>query len=653
MDIQTGVNVTRILEFLSHQPIVQFIEKAVELKLLNKYARGIVENGYDLNVNSMYNLGGTGLFSYDYNLTGSGQIIGIGDTGLDYKNCMFAEAEGTNPQTPPFKTYQTNAPATAMIQPSDLQRRKIVQYVGSMTKNSRADTDGHGTHVVGSALGYPANRSSKKWREQAGIARDAKIAFFDIGTDGNPNLDVPYNIQRDYLNWAYAAGARIHSNSWGSDSNSYSQEAVFMDSMTYTQKDFLILVAAGNSGTCISQAGTIGSPATAKNVISVGASLNSQEFWNSRCAPLASNSDCKVNSQFYNSRSVATFSSVGPCSDKRLKPDVVAPGFYIVSAKTNRTSANCSDSSFDSGTLELAGTSMATPILAGTVALIRQYLVEGYYPNGEKTGACGFNPSAALMKAIVINGAVALNGTKRSTATTSCSAAAGHYYLPKRPYYLQGFGRPQLSEALYVKASNSKRYMHISSLISATDTLNFYDKTIQNGKTDTYYYCLHPKEVSDEVRITLVWTDPPASANALSALVNDLDLIVLYDGQEIYGNSQCNLLKFVGLTRDSVNNVESIYLSGLNTTSTKKTIEVRVVGTSISALYPDQAYSLVVSGHVDAQKCESSIGASVAPAFLTSCPNFSYAKSTFMFTLNYSLVFLQISALLTILALFQ
>ena len=51
---------------------------------------------------------------------------------------------------------------------------------------------------------------------------------------------------------------------------------------------------------------------------------------------------------------------------------------------------------------------MATPIGAGGATLIRQYFREGYYPTGRKVTAHSMsNPSAALLKAVIINGAVA------------------------------------------------------------------------------------------------------------------------------------------------------------------------------------------------------------------------------------------------------
>ena len=61
---------------------------------------------------------------------------------------------------------------------------------------------------------------------------------------------------------------------------------------------------------------------------------------------------------------------------------------------------------YKDGLLSLQGTSMATPLTAGHASLIRQYFEEGYYPNGIKgDGRSLTNPSATLIKAVLMNGA--------------------------------------------------------------------------------------------------------------------------------------------------------------------------------------------------------------------------------------------------------
>lgn len=45
---------------------------------------------------------------------------------------------------------------------------------------------------------------------------------------------------------------------------------------------------------------------------------------------------------------------------------------------------------------------MATPIVAGTLLLVRQYFVEGWYPSGAKRAANAVVPSGSLMKAVLL-----------------------------------------------------------------------------------------------------------------------------------------------------------------------------------------------------------------------------------------------------------
>lgn len=64
------------------------------------------------------------------------------------------------------------------------------------------------------------------------------------------------------------------------------------------------------------------------------------------------------------------------------------------------------------------GTSMATPLVAGGAVLVRQYFKEGWYPSGAPRPARGFNPSAPLVKAVMMGDLTGhLNSTSPSGAT--------------------------------------------------------------------------------------------------------------------------------------------------------------------------------------------------------------------------------------------
>jgi serine protease AprX len=106
------------------------------------------------------------------------------------------------------------------------------------------------------------------------------------------------------------------------------------------QKGKIVVCAAGNSGP---NGGTIGCPSDNKDAITVGAIDSADQV-------------CK-------------FSSRGPMKDGCVKPDVVAPGYKIISC---RASGIMENKAIDSYYLAESGTSMACPMVSGTVALLVQ-----------------------------------------------------------------------------------------------------------------------------------------------------------------------------------------------------------------------------------------------------------------------------------------
>ncbi len=249
---------------------------------------------------------------------------------------------------------------------------------------------------------------------------------------------------------------------------------------------------------------------------------------------------------------------VGPTADGRRKPEVYAPGCGSISA----TPSACS-------VVPNTGTSMACPAVAGAATLVRQYFVDGYYPSGVATIEDALTPSGALIKSVLINSAVDMTGI-------------GGY-----PSNLEGWGRLLADNAVYFAGD-------VLNLVVVDDVRN--DSGLTTGDNGEYPVTVFGEEA--QLRVTLVWTDPPAAAATGSglALVNNLDLeVVSPTGQVYLGNFFINGASIPGGTPDSLNNVEQVHVSA----PAVGEWTIRVKGTAVNQ--GTQGYALIATGQVAAE----------------------------------------------------
>lgn len=473
------------LETLAHSKDIEWIEPKPEYKLFNNVARGIA------NVPSVWtNLG----------IYGSGEKIAVCDTGLDTGNTSTISQDFSGRV---YKTY-------ALGRTGDW-----------------SDPDGHGTHTCGTVLGSGAlsgsNPGTHTYTDSfAGAAPEASLIMQSVLDSSGSLSGIPSKLQ-DLFSSVYTDGARVHSDSWGSTSTGqYTTNSKSVDTFIWNNKDFVIVFAAGNDGKDANNDGvvdlnSISSPASAKNCITVGASesyrVTSPQWMYSGFSVAPLNNDLTAN----NSSGMAAFSSRGPAADGRIKPDVVAPGTNIISCRSHASGAGTEWGIYDANYIYSGGTSMATPLVAGSAALVRQYY---------RTVKGIASPTAALIKATIINGAADLYPGQYGTGAYLEQPAV-------RPNSVEGWGRLDLTNVLTPTAPSSLQYVENNPGLST------------NGNATYTYYATG----QSPLKITLVWSDYPASTSAQYALVNDLDLTVTAPNSTVWrGNG----------TIDRRNNVEGV-----------------------------------------------------------------------------------------------
>ncbi|MDQ2691676.1 MAG: S8 family serine peptidase [Chloroflexota bacterium] len=458
----------------------------------------------------------------------------------------------------------------------------------SITNDGAIDVDsGHGTHTAGSVLSdggannigrgvAPAARlvfqATENW---ATITNFCQI-FGGWPANGYFLTGLPTDLKTMYQQ-AYNAGARIHSNSWGSAlAGDYTLDSANTDSFIWTNRDIVITFSAGNEGVDGNANGvvdndSIGSPATAKNVITVGASENARpDNWpcdtsltytsqdsyqtNQTCNSMGGNQANFLGTwgQRYgnsfpaqplagdltagNAQQMASWSSRGPTDDTRIKPDVVAPGTWILSAFSDlyqegyegdpvnpQNSIHQWDGwgmPYNADYKYMGGTSMSNPIAAGGVTVIRDYYNKAY----------GLNASAALVKATLINSAVDLLDENNDGTNDN------DFPIPN---VHEGWG--------------------LINLNGATDgTIKFVEEGtgLSTGGSQTF----NVSSTGGPLKVTLVWSDYPSTETASVNLVNDLDLTVTGPSGTFRGNVFSGGWSASGGSADRRNNVENVYL---------------------------------------------------------------------------------------------
>jgi len=520
---------------------------------------------------------------------GSTQTVAVADTGIGGGTTTTAHRD--IPSSRVTAVYNWPGAAGSCF--------KTVVNDGSIDVDS-----GHGTHTSGSVLS--AGEASGLGR---GTAPAAHLVFQSTEnyatitslckalygyTDGYYLIGLPTNLQNLYSQ-AYTAGARIHSNSWGAAvAGDYNTDGVNTDTFVWNNRDMVITFSAGNEGIDANSDGvidndSIGSPGTSKNVITVGASEN-QRTDNYPCAIGLTYTTCAAQSGANviatygtswpsdypanpinsdpgagNANQMAAFSSRGPTDDGRIKPDVVAPGTWILSTYSDLyqqgydASANPQNGAYqydgwgfpyNSYYKYMGGTSMSNPLTAGGAAVVKDYYSKAY----------SINATAALVKATIINSAVDILDENNDGANDN------DFPIPNNN---EGWGRVNLD--------------------AATDgTIKYVDEGTGLATNGTQTFTV--TSTGGPLKVSVVWSDYPSTDTATVNLVNDLDLTVSGPSGTFLGNVFSGGWSNTGGTADRRNNVENVYIQS----PAAGTYTVTVKGFNVPN--GPQKFALVVDG---------------------------------------------------------
>ena len=410
----------------------------------------------------------------------------------------------------------------------------------------------HATHVAGTIIAGGVNA------EAHGMAKLAQLKTYDWNSvEGEMSAAAANGLELGSHSWGMVRGWDNNSGTWQWNGNTgvapledyqfgfYNSQARSWDIIANNAPNFLIVKSAGNDrGDGPSNAGTgdvpekdggddgydcVAGAGIAKNILTVGAVNEVLNYTGPSSVVMSS------------------FSGWGPADDGRIKPDVVGKGVDVYSSTSN---SNTSYSSYN-------GTSMSTPNVTGTLALLQQLYQETHD---------GTPMRASTLKGLVIH------------TTDEAGPTPG-------PDYKFGWGLVNAERAANMILEDDVQQNVIDEI------------TLLDGETYT-------REVTvsggNPFWVTISWTDPygivlPASLNPRTPnLVNDLDLrLEDGDGNMFFPyklDPENPSAAATTDTKNGVDNVEKIYFD--NAPAGTYTIIVDHEGT----LANPQVFSLLVSG---------------------------------------------------------